>query len=448
MFKHVPPLLKLAGPMILSSSTVTLMQIIDALVLSHHSSEAVAAMGPASLAIILFQGLLWGTTGYTSTFVAHNHGAGDPAGVRKATWQGIHASWVGGLLGLLLAWPLAKLFLFAGHEPSVESDEMSYFAICMAGSFFPVLSAALAGWLSGTGRTGIVTVVTVVSFLVNAALAWILVLGHLGMPRMGIAGAAWATVAAQALAAILYVLLFARQAGWSDKIARAFDKKAFLHFLGMAVPLGLRISGELVAWTLFLVFVGRLGTAELAASSIAFRINGTAFFPALGLGQAAGVLVGQARGAGRDEDVPGITWQSLLVCEVWMLVMAAVFVIIPGPLYSSFAGTGPESARIIEAGVMILRFVAFYCIFDAANVMIGCVLASVGDTRWIARAFLVFSTAFLALLWAVDTMLPSLVLEWTLATIFVFATAIAWVIRFQKGAWKKIQVLRESAAHP
>jgi len=448
MFKHVPPLLKLAGPMILSSSTVTLMQIIDALVLSRHSSQSVAAMGPASLAIILFQGLLWGTTGYTSTFVAHNHGAQDAAGVRKATWLGVHASWMAGLLGLAAAWPLARLFLFAGHEPGVVADEMSYFAICMAGSFFPVLAAALAGWLSGTGRTGTVTVVTFVSFLVNAALAWALVLGRMGLPRMGIAGAAWATVAAQAVAACLYVALFAREGGWHDKVARAFDPKAFRHFLGMAMPLGLRISGELVAWTLFLVFVGRLGTAELAASSIAFRINGTAFFPALGLGQAAGVLVGQARGAGRDEDVPGITWQSLAVCEVWMLVMAVVFVAIPVPLLSAFAGAGPEAPRIVQAGVMILRFVAFYCIFDAANVMIGCVLASVGDTRWIARAFLVFSTAFLLLLWAVDFIRPSLGLEWTLATTFVFATATAWLIRFRNGAWKGIRVLRESTDLP
>jgi MATE family multidrug resistance protein len=261
---------------------------------------------------------------------------------------------------------------------------------------------------------------------------------------MGIAGAAWATVAAQAVAAFLYAILFVREGYWSDRVARAFDSKAFLHFLGMAVPLGLRISGELVAWTLFLVFVGRLGTAELAASSIAFRINGTAFFPALGLGQAAGVLVGQARGAGRDEDVPGITWQSLAVCEVWMLVMALVFVSIPVPLLSAFAGSGPDAVRIVDAGVMILRFIAFYCLFDAANVMIGCVLASVGDTRWIARAFLVFSTVFLLLLWAVDIMHPSLGLEWTLATTFVFATAMVWLIRFHNGTWKQIRVLRES----
>ncbi|MBV5350439.1 MATE family efflux transporter, partial [bacterium] len=138
----------------------------------------------------------------------------------------------------------------------------------------------------------------------------------------------------------------------------------------LAAPLGLRISGELAAWTLFLVVVGRLGTVELAASSIAFRINGIAFFPALGLGQAAGILVGHARGAGNDCDVPAIAWQSLVVCEVWMLAMAALFASASAPLVFIFAGSGPESVRIVETGTMIMKFVAIYCLFDAANVMI------------------------------------------------------------------------------
>jgi multidrug resistance protein, MATE family len=445
MFKHVPALLKLAGPLILSSSTITLMQIIDALILSRHSSQAVAAMGPSSLAVVLFQGLLWGTSGYAGTFVAHQFGANSQEGVRKSAWLGIHTSWISGVFAVVTAWPLARLFLLAGHELTVTQDEMSYFAICMAGSFFPTLCAALAGWLSGIGRTGAVTAVTVTSFFVNALLAWALILGHWGAPRLGIAGAAISTVAAQMVACALYVVLFARSGGFGDREARKIVWMEYSHFLRLAVPLGLRISGELVAWTFFLVFVGRIGTAELAASSIAFRINGSAFFPALGIAEAAGILVGQARGAGRDQDVAAIGWQSLAVCEIWMLVMAGVFLGFSREFVSAFAGTGLESVLIVACGVVILRFVAFYCLFDAANVMIGYVLSSAGDTRWVARTFFMFSGGFLIALALLDHFHPRLTWEWGLATAFVFGTAITWSIRFQSGAWKRIQVLRESA---
>ncbi|TSK09203.1 MAG: MATE family efflux transporter [Geobacter sp.] len=440
---HVPRLLKLAGPMILSTSAITLMQIVDAIVLSRYSSEAVAAIGPSGLAVILFQGFLFGTAGYAGTFVAHSHGRGDLAGVRRSAWLGIHTSLISGVAALAFAWPLAQLFLLAGHAPQVARDETAYFGICMAGSLFPVLGSALAGWLSGIGRPVLVTAVTFFSFVVNALLAWGLVLGEWGLPRLGITGAALATVSAQAVAAFLYSGIFMVAGGWSDSIARRLAWPDFSRFLKLAMPMGLRISGELCAWTLFLVALGRLGTVELAASSIAFRINGMAFFPALGLGQAAGVLVGHARGAGEDDQVPDIASQSLIVCEIWMFAMAVLFATCPGPLMSLFAGTGPESARIIETGSVIMKFVAFYCLFDAANVMTGCVLSSAGDTGWVASTFLYCSAGFLLLLWLISWLIPSLVAEWTLATCFVFFTAVVWSLRFRSGAWRSIQVLHQ-----
>ncbi|HXP89358.1 MAG TPA: MATE family efflux transporter [Fibrobacteria bacterium] len=427
--------------MILSSSMVTLMQLVDALVLSHHSSVAVAAMGPSSMAVILVQGLLFGTSGYAGTFVAHHHGANDSAGVRHATWLGIHVSWISGILALALAWPLGSLFLLAGHAPEVARQERIYSVVCLAGSAFPCLNTALAGWLSGIGKTKIVTMVSLAGFLVNAVLAWGLVLGRWGMPRLGIGGAALATVTAQAVSSLLFLALFARSGGLSDHFARRFDPAGMRRFLRLALPMGLRITGEVVAWTFFLIFLGRLGTSELAASSIAFRINGTAFFPAMGLGQAAGILVGQARGAGRDRDVPSICWQSMAVCEVWMLCLSLTFLLAAGPLVSVFAPPGPEGLRILSLGTVILRFVAFYCLFDAANVVAGCVLASAGDTAWVARAFFIGSAAFLSALWIADRFRPSLELEWTLATVFVLSTAVVWTLRFRGGAWRGIRVL-------
>jgi multidrug resistance protein, MATE family len=432
--------------MILSSSAITVMQIIDALVLSRHSSEAVAAIGPSGMAVILFQGFLFGTAGYAGTFVAHNHGRGDARGARSSAWLGIYTSLAAGIVALGTAWPAAQLFHLAGHTPGVAAGESTYFWICMAGSLFPVLSSALAGWLSGIGRPVIVTAVTFVSITVNALLAWGLVLGEWGLPRLGIAGAALATVIAQMIAAILYVLFFARAQGFADRESRRLDWVEFRRFLKLAMPMGLRISVELVAWTLFLVVVGRLGTVELAASSIAFRINGTAFFPALGLGQAAGILVGHARGAGDDDEISAISLQSLFVCEIWMLLMAILFASASAPLVSVFAGSGPDSARIVATGALIMKFVAFYCLFDAANVMIGCVLASAGDTRWLARTFIFCTGVFLTLLWMLVSTRPGLVEEWTLATLFVFATAVIWWLRFRAEAWRKVKVLRDTVS--
>lgn len=181
MFAHIPRLLQLAGPMILSTSAITMMQLIDAVVLSRHSSEAVAAIGPAGMALILFLGLLSGTAGYAGTFVAHSFGHGDTHGVRASAGMGIYTSFISGIRALAVAWPLARLFHLAGHAPQVARSDEVYFLICMTGSFFPIFGGTLAGWLSGIGRLAVITAVSFVSLAINPLLAW----GLAGAGRMG-----------------------------------------------------------------------------------------------------------------------------------------------------------------------------------------------------------------------------------------------------------------------
>jgi MATE family multidrug resistance protein len=349
-----------------------------------------------------------------------------------------------GLAALLLSLPFPELFRLAGHAPEVLAAEIIYTRWCVAGSVLPVFCSAMGGWLSGIGRTSLVTVVTLLSFLANAILAWMLVLGRWGAPELGLEGAALATLCAQGLAALLYAIVFARGGGFSDRAARRLERAEFLHFLRMAVPQGLRISGELLAWTLFLVFVGRLGTRELAASSIVFRINGMAFFPAIGMAQAAAILVGQARGAGRDQDVPSIGWQALCATETWMAAMAALFLCDGTGFLSLFAHPDGDQAQFLSVALPMLRFVAFYCLFDAANIVLGFALSAAGDTRWVAVAFLSLSGAFIAALWTADHFHGNIFVLWTLATLFIFTTAMAWTWRFHSGRWRVSQVIQDS----
>jgi MATE family multidrug resistance protein len=63
--------------------------------------------------------------------------------------------------------------------------------------------------------------------------------------------------------------------------------------------------------------------------------------------------------------------------------------------------------------------------------------------RNLACTFFICSCVFLVLLWLIDRSVPGLVAEWSLATLFVFATAVIWALRFHAGVWKKIQVIQE-----
>ncbi|MEN9355778.1 MAG: hypothetical protein RL318_3103 [Fibrobacterota bacterium] len=444
MSNHVRSLLKLCGPLVLSNCAVTAMQIIDAIVLAHHSADSVAAMGPSGMAVVLVQALVFGTVGYASVFCAHAFGAGDAHGIRRGAWRALHLAWMSGILLAVVAWPMGSLFFHLGHAPAVATDEAIYFRILTSTTLFVGIGASLSGWLSGMGRTRILTAIQLSSFAINAGLAWILVLGHAGFPAMGMTGAALATACAQGFTATALGILFWREGGFSDKLARRLDIPGLRRFLALAFPQGGRIALELLAWTAFLFFVGRLGTDPLAASSIAFRINGMAFFPLLGLGQATSILVGQARGAGKDHEVPSIGWQALALGEAWMLIFVILFLSVPAAFTGLFLGdSSPQVAALCQG---ILVFVACYSIFDAANVVLASALSAAGDTQWTLKLFLGATGSFLAGLFLLDAIGSSLERAWALATCFVFVTSICWLVRFRGGTWRKCQVLAEPDA--
>lgn len=441
-------ILRLAGPLILSMTGVLLMQLCDGLFLSWYSADAIAAIGPASMATLVFSSIVMGAAGYTSTLTAHYFGARENAKIGRAVWQGIYLALASGCLGAALAPLGSTLFDLVGHAPQVCAYEKTYFSIICYGMPVSLVATALSGFFSGRGSNLALMSIQLTGLALNAVLCYALIWGHWGLPALGVAGAAWATVAAQAVISILLAMRFLRRdyriryATWSG---RAYHPEMMRRLLRFGLPGGLRFSIEISAWTVFLFFVGRIGTTELAATSIAWRINGMAFFPIIGLSEAIRTLVGQAQGKGDTEESVHVTLQGLLLAEVWMLLAAIVFVAIPRPLYALFetAGDGGADsfAAVADMGVVLLRFVAAYCVLDALNIIFMGMLQAVGDTRWTMWMSLLAHGVFLAALLPCDLAKLGLYAEWTVATVFVLAVAFVWLWRFQAGEWRHIRVI-------
>lgn len=439
--------LRLAGPLVLSMTGYMLMQFIDGVFLSWHSAEAVAALGPAGMAAFVLGSIFMGASGYTGTLVAQYAGAGRADRIGKAVWQGIHLALACGLL-VAACGPLGHwLFAAVGHPANVRAYEIQYFSIICYGTPLALLATALSGFFSGRGDTRTLMVVQLGGLAVNAILAWALIFGRLGLPAWNMAGAAVATVAAQGTVALVLAALFLHRqhpSAYATRRGWRFDRDMMGRLLRFGLPSGLRMGVEILGWTLFLFFVGRLGTHELAATSIAWRINGLAFFPIIGLSEAIRILVGQAQGRGDTTTSLHVTIQGTLIAEVWMLLAAAVFLLLPRELYALFQGTGVGAAEfgaIRETGVILLRFVAVYCLMDSFNITLLGALMAAGDTRWTSAAACILYLVFVGGLVLADHLRLGLYAEWTWATVFVLAIASVWIWRFRTGAWKTIRVI-------
>lgn len=442
-------ILRLSGPLILSMTGYMLMQVVDGLFLARYSADALAAVGPAAMAVYCLGSTFNGAAGYTSTLTAQYFGAGLLRRIGPAIWQGIWLSLASGLLAACLAIPGGWLFAWAGHAPQVQRYEAQYFGILCAGMPFALLGTALSGFFTGRGETRTVMYIQIFGLVLNAVLDYVFIFGKAGMPALGVVGAAGATVFAQGVTAMLFAALFlrgryrSRYATWDG---RRLDWEMMTRLARFGLPSGFRLAIEILAWTAFLLFVGRLGTAELAATTIAWRINGMAFFPVVGLSEGIRTLVGQAQGRRRPEETVHITWQGLLVSEIWTFLPVLAFLVFPRELYGWFHGNAPGTEPITAQGVVLLRFVAAYCLLDTANMVVQGSLLAAGDTRWTFWASLVLHGAFFTGLLVADRAGWGLYPEWAIATGFVMTTAVVWLVRFKTGVWQDIRVIEHENA--
>jgi MATE family multidrug resistance protein len=437
--------LRLALPFILSNSLWTLQITIDRILLSQWSSDAVAAAMPAALLIWTPFTLFQNTAAYATTFVAQYVGAGRSHRVGSVLWQTLYFSLVAGLgfLGLiLLGGPITRL---AGHEESIRVMEEAFFR-CLCFTALPTLiTASVNGFFGGRGDSWTVLFINAVGLVVNAVLDYCWIFGRFGFPEWGIEGAGWATVTGSCASALVgLVLVFRPRYRETYNTIRSwrFDPELFRRLLRFGLPNGLQWMLDGLAFTVFLMIVGRLGGVELTASNIAISINFVAILPMLGMGQAVEVLVGQRLGQDRPDLAERSTWTSFKLAFTYVACVAILYACTP-QLFLYFFENGDEKwPQVAHMVTVVLRFVAVYCLFDSMNLIFSFALRGAGDTRFV-------TAVALALAWPI-MVLPTaaayyygwgLYWAWTFASAFIIALAFTFLGRFRHGKWKSMRVI-------
>lgn len=440
-------LLRLAWPLILSNGFMTMQITIDRVLLSQTGSDAI---GAAMASVIVFWTALvlpQTTAGYATTFVAQYIGAGRPQRVGPAVWQALYFSLIAGVAFLVFI-PFAEpLFARMRHPPEVQELEVTYF-ICLCYSALPAfIVAAVSSFFTGRGDSQTVLLINGVGFAVNAVLDYAWITGRWGFPAWGMAGAGWATVIGSWASALLALGLFLRRdyrAEFATLSGWRWDSDLFRRLMRFGLPNGLQWFLDGLAFSVFLVLVGQLGKSELAATSIAFTINMVAFMPAMGLGQAITVLVGQRLGQDRPDLAERSTWTGFRLAWSYMAFVALQYVLWPGLFLALFHSEQKPDEWAEVAGLVprLLQFVAVYSLFDSMNFVFSFALRGAGDTRFVTCVSLVLAWPLMVLpTWAACEWGWGLYWAWAFASVYVIALAMVFLFRFRAGKWKSMRVI-------
>jgi len=457
-FSNFKELVRVALPLMLSAGTQSLMNAADRVILAGTSEDALAAVTPASMLHWTIVCVPMGTVLYANTFISQFEGAGQKDRMLSSFWQAVWLAIVSGFL-LWMFLPFSRVVLpLTGHSPNVVELEAQYFNILCAGAPIHMLGTALSCFFSGRRRNKEVMLNSMAAVVVNGVVSYFLTYGVGPIPAMGIRGAAIGTVAARCFELSLYLIWIVRASRreslplWS---MCAFDLGLVKQFLRYGVPSGLHFFMDISGFTVFLLIVGNLNNQALAATNIAFSINGLIFVPLLGFGTAIQTVVGHHIGGGQIDAARTTTRNAAIMGVLWTGTMAVVLVLFPQWLLRPFfllanpeASGGANIAALTDTAAYLLNFVAAYSVFDAMSVVFSSALRGAGDTVFPMLITLFSSWLIMVVpaLMIIRSDHASILALWLTCTAHISFSGICMLMRYLSGRWQKIHLTEEAVS--
>lgn len=442
-------LLYLAFPIIGLTVSRMLMGFVDFVMVSWLGTDAQAAISPATLFVFAVGCAGMGVATAVQTFVSQAGGRGEPQEAGGYAWQSLYIAAAMAVVvgpaavttGTWLSW-LARV---AGHPAEIIPLEVEYVRIALWSSVVAVTTVGLEGFFNGIQRPRVALMAALVALAVNTLGNWLLIFGNLGFPRMGIAGAAVATVVGYgARALVLVVAMMDRQLDLQFHTRRSlglrWDKLKGL--LSVGGPTAVQWILDLGSWVAFLGWIiPAFGLVAMAATNVGLQLLHLSFMPAIGIGIALCSQVGFAIGQGRPEEARMRTRVALGVTVVYMGAAGLLFLLARGPLVALFNSEG----AVIAAGSIVMIWAAIFQVFDAMGITYMNALRGAGDTRYPAVVMAVCCWGvFIGGGVVVARLVPSWGISgpWAACTLYIVLVGVALWWRWRGPAWQRIRLFQ------
>jgi multidrug resistance protein, MATE family len=375
------PMFALALPVVLAELGWMTMGLVDTLMVGRLSPEAIGAVGVGSsifMGVAIFaMGLLLGL----DTLVSQAFGAGRLEECHRWLLHGSALALTLSLPIMWILWLISDSLEAWGFDPRVLGLTRGYLDVVVWSVQPLLLYAAFRRYLQGMGVVRPVMIALVTANIANVILNWVLIFGHFGAPRLGVDGAAWATVGSRVvMAAFLFTVIVYRE--WRVRpglfeTPMSIELAWIRRLIALGAPAAGQVTLEVGVFAAATALAGRLAPASLAAHQIAINIAAFTFMVPLGVSSAGAVRVGHAVGRGDAEGAARAGWTALLFGVGFMSIAAASFVLVPGILIGAFT----TDAGVLGVGVTLLMVAAVFQLFDGLQGVATGVLRGLGDTR-------------------------------------------------------------------
>lgn len=440
-------IIKLTYPLILSMLSFNAMVFVDRLYVAQYDLTQFAAMMPASFIAIGFASIFTGIIGYISVFVAQYYGAGRYRDCVASMWQGIYASLIFAVFLLGISPLAASVFEIMGHSGKLLMYEVEYFYLITIAECIQLFSTAFYSFYCGIGRTKTTMYVALLTNIVNIILAGVLVFGKFGMPELGMYGSGLAAIISCTVGLLCYLFLM-RQTALIQQYqllpySRLHGQKLY-SLLRYGLFAGVQSFVETGYFSIFLLLIGAMGESNLAAVNVVFAMEAVFILPVNGMTTAIGIIASQERGANRLGNIPEVLKKGMTLGLCFNIIILIACNFFPEILISSFhADTSNEQRQFIQIATPLLRLTSLWLVFDTIHLMIGTVLKSMGDTRFMMITYAIVPLLFYAIIPYLFCNLFSISLTWLWVSLVCYSVVMLLLMasRFLSGKWKEFNVI-------
>lgn len=418
---------------------------IDQLMISKLGSAAVAAVGNGNqvMAVVIF--VLETTSAATTILLTQNLGAqsGEDSCNEVATVGLSVSALFSILIGLILLFLPHLLFELLRTPAEAFDGSCLYLKIVGGTVLIQGLYIQFCAILRSYTLLREVVVISVIMNLLNVIGNLLLINGWWGFPKLGIVGAAAATVLSKLAGLLLAVWVLYKKCPvrFSLRYLFPFPKETVRRLLGIALPLGTESLSYNVSQIFILRFINLMGTTVIATKVYASMLANVSYIYTVAIAQATQIIVGYLMGAGKVEEASRRVWSTTRIALVISEFITLLLLLFCDPIYSLFT-TDPA---IHALGRQILLVELALELGRTINIIMVKTLTTAGDV-WFPVAIGIFSMWTIAVFggWLLGHSLSwGLVGIWVAMAFDECLRGILFTVRFRRGGWKKKRLVSE-----
>lgn len=365
--KEVLSTLSLAYPVMISQLGIIMMGVVDSIMVGRLGPVplAAASLGNSLVFLILIIGL--GSSTVLSPLIAILIGGKRYPEAGVYFRQSLIVNVALAIIMIVIILFGAKFIRYLNQPPEVIEYAIIYMSIVALSALPLMIYQTYKHFIEGLSIMKPAMIIAILANIINIFANWILIFGKLGLPKLGLAGAAWATFASRVFMMIVIMIYVMR-----NQKFKQFD--VTFHFKGINIPLikkivslglpsGFQSFFEVGAFSFAVVMIGWIGANELAAHQIAINLASISFMVVLGISQASSIRVGNAMGEKQIASVRRAGFTGIFLGASMMFCAGVTFIVLNKFLPTLYI----DDKAVIEIASRLIIIAALFQLSDGTQ---------------------------------------------------------------------------------